>query len=356
MLRSLKIMTLVAPMLGGMTLATIISFLTISPTAAQTDIKFSNVFLPSSSTWKIIEKHLNQVVSDTHDSVKFDVGFDNKFGKVTEVVEKVESNEIQMAYIVFSSKPSRFPSLGVIELPLIRRTAIAGTKALCELEAEGDFKHDFTGLKMLAEWALPTYAILVDSKKPISGPSDLRGLRIRAPGPTGGRALQKMGAVPVNLSVGDMGKGLASGLVQGVTYGLYASMVQSGFEGKMLIDQVTQIIDLGISGPAVGIFMSETYFNSLAPDVQQALERHLHSDCAMATEIATDRDVQEDLTKSALAKDGKHTVITFDKADINTLHDGLSDVYDEWAASIASKGVDGKAMIEKVRSIAAKYE
>jgi TRAP-type C4-dicarboxylate transport system substrate-binding protein len=323
---------------------------------AGTTIKFGTVFLPVQSTWQIIDKRLAAVTAETKGEVTFDVGFDSKYAKVTETVEKVESGDLQMAYIVFSSKPSRFASTGVVELPLIRRTSLAGTRALCGLQATGMFDKDFAGLKVLATWALPTYAILLDDKRPVATPSDLRGLKIRAPGPTGGRALQKLGAIPVNLAISDMGKALASGMVQGIAYGLYNSATTAGVEGKMLGDQVTQILDIGFSAPAVGIFMSEKYFNTLPADVQQSLVRNLSADCSLSTEIAADRDKQESTTRDEWAKDGRHRFVTFDQAGLDDMRKEMTDVYDEWAASVAKQGVDGKALIEKARAIIGQNE
>ncbi len=331
----------------------IVIALTILTTGAQaqTTIKFGTVFLPTQSTWKIVEKRLAAVTADTKGAVTFDTGFDSQYAKVTEAVEKVDSGELQMAYVVFSSKPSRFASTGVVELPLIRRTSLAGTKALCGLQGAGLLDHDFAGLKVLATWALPTYAILLDDKRPVAVPSDLRGLKIRAPGPTGGRALQKLGAIPVNLAISDMGKALATGVIQGIAYGLYNSSSTTGFEGRMLSDQVTQIVDIGFSAPAVGIFMSEKYFNGLPSEVQQALVKNLSADCSLATEIAIDRDQQENLTRAVWAKDGRHKFITFDPAANEEMRKDMTEVYDEWAASVGKMGIDGKLLIEKARAI-----
>lgn len=323
---------------------------------AETTLKFGTVFLPAQTTWQIIAKRLEAITAETNGAVKFDVGFDSKYAKVTEVVEKVEAGDLQMAYIVFSSKPSRFAATGVVELPLIRHTSLAGSKALCGLHAEGFFNKDFAGLKVLATWALPTYAILLDDKRAVAAPNDLRGLKIRAPGPTGGRALQKLGAVPVNLAISDMGKGLATGMIQGIAYGLYSSSSTAGFEGRMLTDQVSQIVDIGFSAPAVGIFMSEKYFSSLPGDIQQALTKHLTQDCSLATEISIDRDKQEEVTRNELVAGGKHKFIKFDAAALAAMNEDMREVYDEWAASVAKQGVDGKALIERARAIITQNE
>lgn len=333
------------------TLALSVGAMLTAPAQAETVIKVGTLQLPSSSTWQLVEKQFAAITADTKGAVTFDVGYDNKYGKVTEVVSKVESNDLQLAYVVFSSNPSRFASTGVVELPMIRRTSLAGTKALCALQDAGMFDRDFKGLKVLTTWALPTYAILLDDKRKIESPSDLRGVKIRAPGPTGARALQKLGAIPVNLGIGDTGKGLASGMIQGMAYGLYASEITSGIDGKMLMDQVTQIIDIGFSAPAVGLFMSEKYFNGLPPDVQQAFVKELSAGCALGTVIAIDRDKQEDVTRQDLAKDGHHVFVNFDAAAIDAMHKELTDVYDEWAAGVTKQGIDGKALVEKAQTV-----
>lgn len=78
----------------------------------------------------------------------------------------------------------------------------------------------------LAEYYQPGVALL--TKKEIKSVEDLKGLKIRAPGPMG-RLIRLIGAVPVNLDYSEVYTSLATGVIDGYTGGNIVDIMEAKF-------------------------------------------------------------------------------------------------------------------------------
>lgn len=324
-----------------------------SEAAGQTVIKMGTIFSPGNSTWLLLEQRLKAVEAETGGAVTFDVGLRSAYGRSTELLGKVENSELDAGYVVMGNFARRFPGAGVLELPLIRRTAVAGTQTLWDLKDEGFLDKDFEGLKVLGMWMLPAYAIMT-AERPIEGPRSFRGLKIRSPSPTAGRALQKLGAIPVNLGSSQMGPGLQAGLLDGISYGLFSASLTRGINDEPLINQIQYIADLGFFGPAVALVTRQDFFDGLPEPVKAAIDKHLGRDASVA--LAEDRDQRETATAKTLTDNAAYTFVAFTPDQMSEMSEAVADVYAEWAAAASRQGLDAQALLARTRELVGQYE
>lgn len=328
--------------------------LTAGSALAQTKLRFGTVFSPTTSTYLLLVDACRKVEQETAGAVAIDIQPAGGFGKPTELLPKVDKGELEIAYTVQGYTPDRFAASSVMELPLIRKTATGGTSALWELYEKGLLARDYQGLKILGLWTLPPYGIFTNDRK-VTTIRDLRGLRIRAPGITVARALNKMGVVPVNLPLNKMGTGLKDDLIDGISYGWYSTTTTAGAEkGQTLMDQVNYLVDINFTGPVVMVAMQQTVFDALPEAIRTALDRHMGR--ALSLAIAEERDQAEDNTRKKIAAGGRHTLVRFTAAETDALLNDLSEVFDEWVVGLKAKGIDGAALLTAARRAVAAHE
>ena len=87
----------------------------------------------------------------------------------------------ELTHFVPSYTAGRFPLTTVMELPIGVPSAKVGTQVIWDLY-EKHLKTEYAGVKILSLWTNQP-AHIFTSKKPIKTLEDLRGLRIRSPGP-----------------------------------------------------------------------------------------------------------------------------------------------------------------------------
>lgn len=329
-------------------------FFAATGATAQTTLRFGTVFSPKTSTFLQLSEACRKVEADSNGAVKIDIQPSGGFGKATELLGMVDAGTLDIAYTVQGYSPTRFLASSVMELPLIRRTATGGTRALWDLYDRQLLARDYEGLKVLGLWTLPTYGIFT-ADRPVKDMRGLRGLRIRASSITVARALTKLGIVPVNLPLNQMGSGLKTDLIDGVSYGWYSSTTTAGSQpGETLWQQLKYLVDIDVTGPVVMLAMRQSVFDGLPEPVRVALDTHLGRNISFA--IADERDKTEESVKQKASSDGVHEVIRFSQSDMKAIRDELIEVYDEWATSLVAKSIDGPALLTAARQAVAAYE
>lgn len=324
-----------------------------STALSQTTLRFGTVFSPTTSTYRMLVDACRRIETETDGAVVIDIRTAGEFGKPTELLKLVDSGDIEIAYTVQGYSPARFSASSVMELPLIRRTAVGGTKAIWTLYESGKLDRDYAGLKVVGLWALPAYGIFT-ATRPLNSPRDLRGLRVRNPSKTVGRAMARLGMVPVALPLNSMGGGLKDGLIDGISYGWYSSTTTAGADGQPLMGQLKNLLDINFSGPIVMLAMKRATFDALPDAVRTAIDTHLGK--AVSIAIAEERDQVEEEVKRKLAADGHHAVLRFNAAQMAEIGEELEEVYADWVAGMAEQGQDGKGLLDAARKAVATHE
>ena len=170
------------------------------------------------------------------------------YGPVIELLPMVEKGDLEMAATVQGYYPGRFPQTSVMELPLMFADAAVGTKALAALFKESLLDKDYGSVKVIALYVTPPFGLFTTGKK-IASLRDLRGLRIRVPGPTMGLALAKLGAIPLGVPATAIGDAIAKGTVDAIAFSLDSTLGTKGAGDKYLYEQLSVAVDLRFAAP-----------------------------------------------------------------------------------------------------------
>jgi TRAP-type C4-dicarboxylate transport system substrate-binding protein len=271
------------------------------------------------------------------------------FGKPVDLFPMIEKGEIEIAASVQGYHPGRFPRTSVMDLPMMYTTAETGTNTLWSLFDEGLLGSEYDSVKVLALYTLPPYGIFLAPDQKVERLRDLRGLRIRAPGVTGGLALARLGAIPIGLPLNLIGATLNDKLVDGIAYGWDSVMTTKGFGSKMLGEQVSYMIDANFAAPTLMVVMNRKVYDGLPADLRKVIDSE--SGLKFSKLSAQIRDRQEVKAKELVAKSPQHHLIKLSPDDKRELEQRITPVFDEWAAAMKRQGIDGAALLSRARAL-----
>jgi TRAP-type transport system periplasmic protein len=273
------------------------------------------------------------------------------YGKPTELLPMVEKGDLEMASSVQGYYPGRFPQSSVIELPLMFGDALSGTRALTTVFKEGLLDKDYASVKVLALYVVPPFSILTTGKK-IASLRDLRGLRIRTPGPTVGLPLAKLGAIPLGIPASMIGDAIANGTVDAIAFSLDSTLSTMGAGGKLLVNQLSVAADLRFAGPAQMVLMNRAKWDALPADLQAVLDK---CGAALAVDGARVRQDSEVAARQKFQADPRYTFLAYSEQLHDELQHAVAPAYDDWKADMTRRGIDGARLLGRTRELVQQY-
>jgi tripartite ATP-independent transporter DctP family solute receptor len=188
--------------------------LALAPASAQNvPIRLGHV-LPESHSWHVSAKNLAEAVArDTQGRVSIQLFPASQLGDERTMVEGLQLGTVTAAIIGSGSFQAVEPKMGIVELPYAWSSRESAFKALDgDLGAALAKLLDAKNIVVLA-WGENGYRHITNSKRPITKPEDLKGLKIRVtPDKVRLDTFRALGAEPAPLAFGE----LYSALQQGV--------------------------------------------------------------------------------------------------------------------------------------------
>ncbi|MBV8165961.1 MAG: TRAP transporter substrate-binding protein DctP [Alphaproteobacteria bacterium] len=315
--------------------------------AAEQTLRFGTINLANTPTYdEILVPFARALEEKSGGRLAVDIRPLGGFGGAVEMFPKVERGELEIAGTVPGYHPGRFPRSSVMELPMMFDTAETGTTMLWSLYDEGLISPDYEGVKVLALYMLPPYGIftLADQKL-----TSLRGLRLRTPSITVGLALAKLGAIPIGLPTNLIGTTLNDKLIDGVSYGWDTANTTKTIGDKMMVDQLTYLMDANFAAPSLMTVMSRKVYDALAPDLRKVIDDLTGRSWSLAAARA--RDQAEAKAKATLTAGGKHQIIKLTAEERRELTQRIAPVIDEWATGLKRQGIDGPGLLTRARAL-----
>jgi tripartite ATP-independent transporter DctP family solute receptor len=211
-------------------------------------------------------KFAELVENNSNGSIKVDVFPASQIASGAKAIEFVQMGTLDIALESTMALSNFVKEIGVLDLPFIFSSKEEAFKILDgefgkELEAIAEKK----GFKILGWWD-NGFRTMSNSKRPITGPSDLKGLKIRVPeSKIFISTFEALGAVPTPMAVSEVFTALQLGTVDGQE-NTEANFYKNKYHEVNSYYSVTNHIYT-----AEPLVMSLDKFNSLSEDQQNAL-------------------------------------------------------------------------------------
>jgi TRAP-type C4-dicarboxylate transport system substrate-binding protein len=300
---------------------------TLLPSVAAAEpirLKLAYFSSDTSATYFAMGKpFVDAVNAEAPDLLQIDVAFSGALGKdPTKQLQLVEEGKADLAVIIPGYTPERFPDNAVMELPGLFHTMREGTMTYTGLIAANALR-GYEGLFVIGSFANEPEQI--HARVPMTSLKSLPGLRIRVNNPIQGRALQRLGMIPVQLPINHAATAISSGKVDGAMVVTVAA-IEFGI-ARVAANHYL----LGVSAPPLALVMSRAVFDQLPPQAQ-AIVRKFSGKWAAEQYIAN-AQTRNDIGLDGLKRDPERKVVVPSQADLAEARAAFDDEVKAWAAA-----------------------
>jgi len=241
--------------LSAVTLATAAS--------AQTKWDLPTGYSANSFQTQNVQQFANEVDQITGGKLKITVHPGGSLYKANEIKRAVQTGQVPAAEFILSGAANENPLFGLDSIPFLatsypaaRRLYESGKPAQEKLLAS-------QGMKVLFTVPWPGQSLY--SIKPVNGPADLAGTKMRAYNPATTRIAQLLKAQPVTIQLAELPQALATGGVQN-----FLTSSASGVESK-LYEQVKYFYPVNAWLPRNATVVNQKAFDALDKATQEAV-------------------------------------------------------------------------------------
>ncbi len=256
------------PVVGASLLGAV--FLLTTPVQAQTEVLQLGVITPSAHVWSQLSERINDnVQKNSNGSLQVDVNSGGKLGSEQQMIDLLQSGEMQLGVLSTGGLMSRDDTLLAWSLPYLFDDVEQATQAtqldsaqqmLTHLENHGmlGLGYAFSGMRHVL------------STKPITEPADLAELRVRAFNNTAFESWWTgVGAVPTAVPLPEVNSALTNDVLDALDVDLDAVAKSHFYQQAPYL-----ILTNHMAYPAV-IVVSKSYWDSLDEDQQKLLKKSI---------------------------------------------------------------------------------
>ncbi len=259
--------------------------------------------------------------------------------------ENVVAGAFDIGWTLQGYTPGRFPLTSVVELPFLWTSAQDATRALWRLlEETPAVLNEYRDVKILAMWTHDLGQVFTRSKA-VKTLEDLRGLKMRAPGPVQTSMLRALGAVPLTMPAGEIYDSVERGVIDGVV------IANSGIKSFRL-DQVVKHATLGnFYVASMVLAMNNQSYKKLSAEDRALLDSLTGSRLSMLA--AKNYDSEYDDGLDALKK-ANASIYQLPAAELTKWKQATAQMSKEWIKEMDAKGLPGQQVYDKLSSLAGK--
>jgi len=266
-------------------------------------------------------------------------------GKSRDHFDMVTTGVTDIAFVIPSYTAGRFPLSAVMEIPFLVPSAKVGSRAVWELSTKGYFTQEFQGAKMLSFWTTGPGQILM-TKKLARTLDDIKGVRLRSPGPSQTALLRDLGISPLTIPIPELYDALQRGMADGAVAPLSAVVDFKLFE---VVKNYT-IANLYVT--TMCLAMNPKAWASLPPDIQKIVEEAAGSRASANAGLSYDNYDAKGLEAGKKAQGQIYNLPADERGRWMEKAKGQAD---KWVSDAEAKNLPGKKLYEEARALVQKY-
>ncbi len=304
------------------------------------ELKVSLFTPPGTITNRVFVDVARELEQKSGGQLKLALFHSSQLGPPPRQYDLARTGVADIAYVMTSLTPGRFPLSDLMVLPGIDTTGARGAAVLDELYGEYLAK-EYPGTKVLA--FMPMYKVPVFMKSEIKGIESLKGRRVRHASPVMATMLDHLGAVPTAIQSAEVGDALARGQIDGIVAGY------SGVSSFKWHEHVRHMTDTGVGGQSFALVMNAAAYDKLSPQQRQAFDAVFGDRGRFVRAV----DQSEALERDRLMKEGvtEYRLTAADKAQFDK---AAQLTREEVLADLEKKGLPARAYFKKLEAALAR--
>lgn len=311
------------------------------PASAQTtELKVSLFTVPGNPFNKAMDIWAEDLKKKSGGRLVLKIFPASQMGPAPRQFDLVRTGVADIGLILHGLTPGRFPLTELSHVPGVLPASYAGSLAMSEI-ADEFLAGEYPGVKIISIITLRTEII---SRDEIKSANDLKGRRIRAAGSVQSDVLKVLGAVPTLVQPAEMNDALSKGMVDGI------STANSAIESYKLDDAGKFVAEGEMGSVTFAVVMNKKAYEGLPPDFRKLIDET--SGVASARNFGKVDDEEENAIRGILVKRG----VKFSQLhDDGSLKSAGNAILEQALKNVATKGVDGRKFLERLKVALAKY-
>jgi TRAP-type C4-dicarboxylate transport system substrate-binding protein len=271
-------------------------------------------------------------------------------GAPPQLFGQVRDGVVDLVWTVNGYTAGLFPRSEVFELPTIYTNDIVATNLAMRELFDQYLAEEYRDVHVAFLHVHAGQGIHM-ADTPVRRPADLKGKKLRVPGPTAIATIEQLGATPVPMPVSDLPQALTTHAVDG-------ALIPWEIIPALKLQDSTQYQIEGENSWRLGtltfqVSMNKARWEELPDDLKDVFNKA--SDEAWLRQVGQVwRDSDNGGIKIAVESGNEHIVLG--REETEAFSTALAPVVDKWIAASADKGIDGKALVEAARAAIAKYK
>jgi TRAP-type transport system periplasmic protein len=230
-------------------------------------LKFATNDTTQDTSYFIAQKFGAELAKRTNDKYRVQVFVGGSLGSGVNVASSLQTGIVDCAILTAGFLASLVPSIQIVDLPFLFKD-----RATAERILDGD-----VGKKIFAEadqrnivgltWGWYGWRQIETREKAITGPDDLKGLKMRIqPSPVFAAMFKAVGAQPVVMDGSEVYLALSQKIVDGVEFPLPTVVTFKMYEVNKYIALTNHVYNAGV------LVMSKQRWNQMTPEDQAAIQ------------------------------------------------------------------------------------
>jgi TRAP-type C4-dicarboxylate transport system substrate-binding protein len=321
---------------------TTVMLLLAAPASAQKVLNISSwappTHLTNSQVWPTWGKWIEEATEG-----RVTTKIEYKLASPLKQFELVRDGVADAAWI-FHGYNTRYAATQAVEMPNLGTSAEAASVAYWRVHQKYLAKaNEHEGVTLVG---LSSHGpAVIQTKTPLKSLSELNGLKIRVPGGVGSKVGKALGVTAVKLPAPKVYEALSSGVADGIFMPIET---QKSFRLKEVVPYVT-IMPGGLYYGSFAYLLNTDFLNSLSEKDRNAI---LSVSGEKLTRLAGQAWDNADKAGHADALASGSTVTTASQATHAEYLDLMAPVEAAWIEQMNGLGIDGKAALDELRSIA----
>jgi TRAP-type transport system periplasmic protein len=311
------------------------------PALAQTTLTMSSWVSPQHHlTSVVLQGWATEVEKATNGRVKFTM-LPKHPSAAPGTFDAVRDGLVDLSFVTASYTPARHILPLMAELPGAGETALINSVAYSRIywkyfDKVGEYK----GVKQLGVFTHGPGQMF--TKRPVSGISDIQGLKIRTGGGIAEAVAKALGTSAFVKPAPESYELLQSGVADGVFFPLESIV---SFKLDTVLEQAT-LFPGGMYSSAFGFFMNEDKWNKIPKEDQAIIEKLSGEHIARLAGASWDEADKKGL--EALKKSGVK-IVNANPAFVAEVQKRSAPIVDEWIRKASAKGVDAAKILAEFR-------
>ncbi len=209
-------------------------------------------------------------------------------------------------------------------------------------------QREYQNVKVMFMWAMAPAQVHMTSK-PVHELSDLTGAKIRTPGAYEAALVKQLGATSISMPISEVYSALEKGVADGA---VLPWEVIKPFKFQEVLKYHTIA---NLYGMANGVVMNLDAWHRLPAKTQDTIEKINIRYVDIAAKVF---DANEQVGMSICEQAGQkiYNLPKENPGEFEKWRERVSGLYEKWISDMEAKGLPGKEMVEKVRSLSKQYE